>query len=245
MTDIRPFHIPGNPLILFNVWDAGSAISVTESGASVIASGSWAVARAQGFDDGQNIPFQRYVDTSAQIINAVSPPVTIDFEGGFAQDNTGLKSNIDQLVKIGASGINFEDRVIGEQGLHDTVDQCARLKILRKTDAELFINARCDLLFNGAKPEDHSDLIDPLIERAKAYADAGADGLFVPGLSAPALIEKVVKRSPLPVNIMRLDETHSIADLAALGVARISHGPMPYLKMMGELGAKAKAIYAG
>ena len=245
MTDLRPFHTPGKPLILFNIWDAGSASAVAKSGAPVIATGSWAVARSQGFDDGQVMPFTRFIDTTAQIIDAVSQPVTVDFEGGFADDLSGLKANIEALLETGACGLNFEDRVIGGQGLHDTGDQCERIKVLRAASVEMFINARCDLLFMGAKPEEHSDLIAPLIERAKAYAEAGADGLFAPGLTNPVLIERLVKHSPLPVNIMRTDETQSIADLADLGVARISHGPMPYLKMMSALGTQAKTYYEG
>lgn len=244
MTDLRPFHIPGDPLVLVNIWDAGSAAAVAKSGASVIATGSWAVACAQGFDDGQQMPFDRFIDTTTQIINAVPQPVTIDFEGGFADSNDALKSNIKTLVATGASGLNFEDRVIGGEGLHDTAFQCDRIKILRAASAEIFINARCDLLFMGTKPKDHVDLIDPLIERAKAYADAGADGLFVPGLATPALIEQVTNLSPLPVNIMRMDETQTIAELAAVGVARISHGPMPYLQMMGALTSQAQAYDA-
>lgn len=238
-TVFKSLHIKGDPLVLYNIWDAGSAVAVAKTRPAAIATGSWALARAQGYDDGEAMPFSRFTETVAQIINAVELPVTVDFETGFSEDLDGLNKNIDALVKLGAVGVNFEDRIIGKSGLRDTKMQCERIKTLRAASSDLFINTRCDLMFDGSSPDTHGDLLDTLIERANAYADAGADGLFVPGLVSPEFIEAVCQRSPLPVNIMRMNNA-PIADLAALGVARISHGPKPYIDLMQALSKQAE-----
>lgn len=239
--DFIALHVAGDPLVLYNIWDAGSAAAVAKSNPLAIATGSWGMARAQGFDDGEAMPFARFTETVAQIIQSVELPVTVDFETGFAGNHETLRTNIDMLVNLGAIGVNFEDRIIGGSGLRDTTDQCDRIKVLRAASDDLFINARCDLMFDGSAPETHRDRIDALIERANAYADAGADGLFVPGLASPEIIETVCARSPLPVNIMRMT-SGPIADLAALGVARISHGPRPYMNLMKALTEHASAL---
>lgn len=236
--DFKNLHIPGAPLVLYNIWDAGSAVTLAKTKPAAIATGSWAMAKAQGFDDGEEIPFSKVVDTVAQITKAVDLPVSVDFETGYAEDMGTLRANIDTLLSHKIVGVNIEDRARSGSGLRDVKDQCARIEVLRLASQDLFINARCDLMFDGSKSDAHAERIDELIERAQAYADNGADGLFIPGLTSPTLIEEVCKRSPLPVNIMRMDNT-PISDLAALGVARISHGPLPYIQLMKTLSEQA------
>ena len=239
--NFKNLHIPVAPLVLYNIWDAGSAVTIANTKPAAIGTGSWAMAKAQGYDDGEEMPFSHVVQTVAQITQAVDLPVTVDFETGYADDLATLQTNIDRLIGQNIVGVNFEDRLIGKSGLRSTQDQCARIEVLRKTSQELFINARCDLMFDGSKPDVQAERIDELVKRAKAYADSGADGLFVPGLEAPNLIEVVCNRSPLPVNIMRMSDT-PISELAALGVARISHGPRPYIQLMKSLSEHARAI---
>ena len=239
--NFKSLHIPGDPLVLYNIWDAGSAVAVAGTKPAAIATGSWAMARAQGYDDGEKMPFSRLTETVEQIVKAVDLPVTVDFETGFADDLISLRKNIDSLLKLGVVGVNFEDRIIGGSGLRDIDTQCERIEVLRSASDSLFINARCDLMFDGSNPETHGTLIDALIERAKAYEDVGADGLFVPGLATPEFIKTVCERSPLPVNIMRMSST-PIEDLATLGVARISHGPSPYISLMKTLSEQASEV---
>lgn len=240
-SEFSSLHVPGDPLILYNIWDAGSAVAVAKSNPAAIATGSWALAKAQGYDDGESIPFTQFARTVGQIITAVEQPVTVDFEAGFASDLSTLGSNINTLIAQGAIGVNFEDRIIGKAGLRNTDEQCQRIGVLRKSSETLFINARCDLMFDGADPETQNGRIDALVERSKAYANAGADGFFVPGLDDPAIIQKVCERCTLPVNIMRMTNT-PIADLAALGVARVSHGPRPYINLMQSLTDEASVF---
>lgn len=236
-------HRRGDPLILFNVWDAGSAVAVARAGATAIATGSWSVAHAQGFDDGQDMPLEFALQILARIVVSVDLPVTYDFEAGYAENLKELETNAERVIAAGAIGVNFEDRMIGTTGLRGIAAQCDRIAALRRasqsTGIDLFVNARTDVFFRGAPPEAHADLMDEAATRARAYAEAGADGLFVPGLTAPALIDEICAASPLPVNIMQTGKAPDQTVLAALGVARISHGPAPFLATMTGLSEAA------
>lgn len=236
---LKNLHIKGDPLILFNLWDAGSAKAVQASGAKAIATSSWAVAAAHGYADGEQLPFNSVIANLKQIVTSVDLPVTIDFEGGYGQSTAELQSNIAEVIKAGAVGINFEDQIIGGEGLHSIEEQCVRIKAIRITADEMsipfFINARTDIFFK-ANPTNHNDShLEEAISRAAAYAKAGASGFFVPGLMNPTLIQKLCERSPLPINIMVMSDTPIPKQLAAFGVARISYGPGPYRQMMDAL----------
>ena len=236
---LNNLHIKGDPLILFNIWDAGSAQAIQASGAKVIATSSWAVAAAQGYSDGEKIPLEWVLANLKRIVTSVDLPVTLDFEGGYGQTPTELQNNMAKVIETGAVGINFEDQVIGGKGLFSIADQCARIKALRRMADQmsipLFINARSDIFFqvDAANHKDHH--LEEALNRASAYAEAGASGFFVPGLKNPSFIEKLCESSPLPVNIMVLPDILSAQQLAKLGVARISYGPGPYRQMMDRL----------
>ncbi len=238
-------HVPGQPLILFNVWDAGSAAAVERAGAQALATGSWSVASAHGHHDAEGLPLALALANAARIAGATRLPVTIDFEGGYAADPMQAAANVAALAATGAIGCNFEDQVIGASSrtLHPVADQAARLRAIRKaTGADFFINARTDI-FLAAPAEAHDRaMVDAAIERALAYADAGASGLFVPGLADLKLLEKVCKGSPLPVNFMAFPGAPMAAQVALTGVARISHGPGPYRLAMKALEDAARAV---
>ena len=196
-------HVPGDPVILFNAWDAGSAKAVAEAGAKAIATGSASVAGAQGFSDAEALPLGLALANAARVVAAVDLPVTIDFEGAYAVEPDGVAASMARLAATGAIGCNFEDQVIGGEGLHEIADQAARIAAARTAvGADFFINARTDI-FLKAKPETHdAAMVDAALERARAYADAGASGFFVPLLSDLALLERVCAASPIPVNFM-------------------------------------------
>ncbi|WP_171177268.1 isocitrate lyase/phosphoenolpyruvate mutase family protein [Ruegeria sp. HKCCD8929] len=238
-------HQPGTPLILYNAWDAGSAQAVAKAGAAAIATGSWSLARAQGYGDGEEIPLEFAVQILKRIVASVELPVSFDFEAGYAQDLEALARNIEQVLKAGAVGVNFEDRVIGGTGLQPVEAQAQRISTLRGVadtmGVPLFINARTDVFFQGSKPDDHAGLMDEAKSRAAAYAEAGADGIFVPGLVTPELIGDFCATATLPVNIMQIGQAPAHAALAELGVARISHGPAPYLTAMSVVTDAARA----
>lgn len=236
-------HKPGEPLILFNAWDPGSAKAVAEAGARAIATGSWSVAAAFGFGDGEKLPLALALDNLRRIVTTVDLPVTIDLEGGYGTTPEAVAGTARAAADAGAIGCNIEDQIVGGSGLYPVEQHAVRLAAIRAAvGPDFFINARTDL-FLQSKPEAHAGLVDAALDRARAYADVGASGLFVPGLADPALIAKVSAASPLPVNIMASPATPPADRLAALGVARISHGPGPYRIAMQALTYAAKAIY--
>ena len=241
-------HVKGTPVILFNIWDAGSARTLEQAGAKAIATGSWSVAAAQGFDDGETIPLDLVLANIKRIVDSVSVPVTLDFETGYATDLQSLKENIRNVIAAGAIGINLEDRIIGADELQTIADQSARIKAVREaaeeTGVPFYINARTDV-FLKTYPAKHDEAqLEEVLERAAAYGEAGASGLFAPGLRDPELIEKLCARTSLPVNILMLPDAPSTTTMAQLGVARISYGGSPYRQMSAALTEAAKKAFA-
>lgn len=231
-------HVPGDPIILFNIWDAGSAKAVADAGAKAIATGSWSVAAAHGLFDAEALPMNLALENIARICAAVDLPVTLDFEGGYATDLGRLRANIEKVIDTGAVGINFEDQIIRGEGLHSVEEQSERIATIREAANDrgipLFINARTDVFLKNAAPT-HAEHFDEAVTRAAAYAKAGASGIFAPGLKDPELIRTLCERSSLPVNIMVMADTPSNTEMANLGVARISYGPGPYREMIEHL----------
>ena len=245
-TAFSKLHIPGDPVILFNVWDAGSAAAAERAGAKAIATGSWSVAAAHGFLDAESLPIDLAIANAARIVGATGLPVTIDFEGGYSADPGQTGANAAALAATGAIGCNFEDQVIGAvaRTLHPIDAQVARISAMRRATGDaFFINARTDV-FLLSPPDAHDKArADAAIDRAHAYADAGANGFFVPGLVDLALLERICRASPLPVNFMAFAGAPSAAQVAATGVARISHGPGPYRLALKAFEDAARAVF--
>ncbi|WP_170464310.1 isocitrate lyase/PEP mutase family protein [Ruegeria arenilitoris] len=237
-------HKKGDPVILYNIWDAGSAGAVRDAGAKALATGSAPVAMAQGFADGQNIPMEVALDNAGRIVGAVDLPVSLDFEGGYAESPMGIIANAQAALQTGVVGFNFEDQIVGSKDLYDIETQAARVAALREgcdvAGIPAFINARTDIFLKAA-PETHDTaMLDDAMARAEAYADAGASGFFAPGLKDEGMIAKLCDSTDLPVNIIALPGTPDTATLASLGVARISYGPVPYRHMLAWLQEQAK-----
>lgn len=243
--DFAKLHVAGNPLVLFNAWDAGSAAAVAKSGAKAIATGSASVSMANGYGDGEEVPLDFALANAARVVKAVEVPVTIDFEGGYAVDPSELTANGRRLAQTGAIGCNFEDQVVGTDRLYDIAEQTGRIGALRAgVGTDFFINARTDL-FLKARAEDHdAALADQAIERGKAYADAGVNGYFIPGLADLTLVERICSAGPIPVNAMHLPSGPRRADWAGAGIARVSHGPFPFMAMQEWLASEARAALA-
>ncbi|HEY0628074.1 MAG TPA: isocitrate lyase/phosphoenolpyruvate mutase family protein [Sphingomicrobium sp.] len=234
-------HIPGDPLVLFNAWDAGSAQAVAKSGAKAIATGSASVAMAQGFGDGQEVPMEFALENARRIVKAVDLPVTVDFEGGYAVEPEEVGKNVAKLAATGAVGCNFEDQVVGGEGLYPVEQQAARIAAVRAAvGPDFFINARTDLFLKAPQETHDEAMLDEAIERVRAYAEAGASGYFVPMLGDLDMLRKLCAESPIPVNFMTYPDCPSNAEVAATGVARISHGPFPFMALMGQLEAAAR-----
>jgi 2-methylisocitrate lyase-like PEP mutase family enzyme len=235
-------HVKGTPLILYNAWDAGSANAILDAGAKAIATSSWSVAEAQGYRDGEFIPLAFVEQIVGRIASAINAPLTVDFEGGYSEDDAVLADNVTRLLDLGVIGINFEDRVVHGDGLYTAYRQSKRIRAIReaatKKGVDLFINARTDTFFAEGNP---ADFMTGALERAKAYTEEGASGFFVPGLTDDALIEKICASTPLPVNVMVMDGLSPTKKLAKLGVSRVSYGPIPYADAMKTLKTQAAA----
>lgn len=241
-------HKPGEPVILFNAWDAGSAQAVAKAGAKAIATGSWSVAAAHGYADGEKLPRELALANLERIVAAVSLPVTLDFEAGYGRAPEAVAEAFGKAVKAGAIGFNFEDRIIGEEGLYSAEEQAGRIRAARaaceRQGVPVFINARTDVFLKARAEQHNAGLVEEALHRAVIYAEAGASGLFVPGLVDDKLIGKVCARSPMPVNVMYLPVLPGKPRLAELGVARISYGPQPYRAAMEFLEKSAREAFA-
>src|SRR3954454_1401872 len=233
-------HVPGDPVVLYNIWDVGSALAVVQAGARALATGSHPVADANGFADGQQVPIDFAFANAKRIVDAIDVPLTVDFESAYSTDPEEGAANVARLKAAGAVGCNFEDQVIGGEGLHPLDLQVKRIAAIRRAvGSDFYINARTDLFLKTQTYDDA--LIDRVVERGKAFADAGASGFFVPRLSEPTQIERIVRDVPLPLNVIAFPGAPDKKLWANAGVARISHGPFPHRALMKQLEDAARA----
>lgn len=246
-SSFRALHIAGDPIVLFNAWDAGSASAVAAAGAKAIATGSWSVAAAHGSKDGEHLPLELVLANLARIANTVDLPVTLDFERGYGESADDVGRSVSAAIGAGAIGFNIEDSNSG--GLRSADEQGARLAAARtaaeRTGVPVFLNARTDIFLQTPADKHSPALVSDALTRMSIYAAAGADGLFVPGLVDDALIASLCAQSTWPVNVMMSPATPPREQLLALGVARISHGPWPYRQAMAALKDAARAALGG
>ncbi|HZI55942.1 MAG TPA: isocitrate lyase/phosphoenolpyruvate mutase family protein [Verrucomicrobiae bacterium] len=237
-------HRGSSPLILINAWDAASAAIIEHCGLPAIATSSAALANALGYADGQNLPWPEMLQAVAGICRTVQVPVTADIEAGFAPDLKGLQTSIKQIIAAGAVGVNLEDALPGHEHfgpLYPLAEQVERIQTARRAGEtqgiHLVINARVDAYWqSGVSPE---DALRNTLERGKAYLEAGADCIFVPGLRKPDHIQTVIDSlrgvPQAALNILAGPGVPSIPELAKLGVKRVSYGSGPHRAAMGLL----------
>ena len=242
----RPEH--GAILVLPNAWDALSARTIEHAGARAIATTSAGLSWALGRPDGHGLGRGDMIEAVRRVVGVVRVPVTADVEGGYgAGTPDDVAATVRGVIEAGAVGINLEDGP-GRNGkaLLEPEDHGARIAAARaaapKTD--LFINARVDVYLRQVGPE--ARRFDETIRRARTYAAAGADGVFVPGVVDAATIRRLAGAVGLPLNIMALPGAPSVAELARLGVARVSVGPGIALSAMATIRrAAAEVLEAG
>jgi 2-methylisocitrate lyase-like PEP mutase family enzyme len=243
----RALHRPASPLVLYNAWDPGSAKAVAAAGASAIATGSWAVAAALGFADGEDVPLDLVLQNLQRIVRTVDLPVTVDLESGYGATPEAVGQTVARAIAAGAVGCNIEDSYPETGKLRPPIEQAARLAAARATADRLgrpfFLNARTDVFFQSPGDIDGEQAVSQALERARFYAKAGADGLFTPGLVDPVVMARFCAASPLPVNVMVGADT-PLLPIAEAGVARISFGPAPYLAAMKGLEDAARRTFA-
>ncbi|GJF27715.1 2-methylisocitrate lyase [Kitasatospora sp. NE20-6] len=223
---LRALHADG-VLVLPNAWDAGSAVLIARAGARAVATTSGGVSWSLGRPDGERLTRDEMVEQVRRIAAAVDVPVTADVEGGYGPAPEDVAATVEAVVAAGAVGVNLEDSGAPGGGLFGPEEQAARLRAAREAAAraglpELVVNVRTDVfLFGIGAPEGR---LDDVLARAKVYAEAGADSLFVPGLLDLDTLAVLAGRSPLPVNAMAGPGGPGVAALAAAGVRRVSVG---------------------
>lgn len=234
----RALHHAAAPLVLVNCWDVGSALAVARAGAAAVATSSWAVAAARGREDGEHLAVTELLALARATAAATELPLSIDLERGYAADLDDLRGVARDVVASGAVGVNLEDGT--PNGLREATEAAERVAaVVEGAEGALLVNARTDLFLTTPEAE-HAGLVDEAVERAHAYASAGAESFFVPGLLDPALVARVVERSALPVNVM-VSTREQAQQLAASGARRISLGPVAYLAAMDAVAASAAA----
>lgn len=240
----RGLHRRGEPVVLFNAWDVASAKAIAASFPAV-ATSSAAVAATLGYGDNERTPRAAVLELVRRITATIAVPLTVDFEAGYGDTPEAAAESAAALIEAGAIGINLEDSLRGGQrALVDPALHAAKIRAIRRAADDcgvpLFINARTDpFIMKFGPPE---DCLEEAVRRGAIYAEAGADGLFVPLLSDLALIATLVGRVALPVNIMALAGAPALADLARAGVGRVSLATWPHRAAMRAVEAAARVV---
>lgn len=231
-------HAADTPLVLPNAWDAGSARLVEVAGAKAIATTSGGVAWSLGVPDGGGLDRERVARVIREIVQVVSVPVTADIERGYGETLDELAATIELVLAAGAVGVNLEDS--GGDPLYTPEEMAERIRVTRATaDAfgvPLFINARTDVYFGGSGERDEA------LHRAEVYAEAGASGIFLPGVHDLDLVRDLAGAIALPVNVMVGPLAAPIADLASAGVRRASIGTRLLLAAYAHIDRAAREL---
>lgn len=238
----RDLHHNGRLLILPNAWDAGSAAVFAAEGYPAVATTSAGIAFAAGLPDGERIDRDMMLHAVSMIARRLSVPVSADLEAGFGDTPDEVALTITAVIAAGAVGVNIEDGLA--DGLRPVAEQVERLTAVRAAaDAAgipLFINARTDVYWQQIGPPE--ERLTLTMERLRAYRDAGADGLFVPGRMTGDEIAAIVRDAGLPVNLLGGSGMPTIPEMASLGVARVTVGSGPSRAILGLTRAIAREL---
>ena len=228
----RALHDGPAILILPNAWDVVTARLFEDAGFPAVATSSAAVANALGYPDGNALDVDLHLAAIERIVRALDVPVTADVESGYSADRTALSAFIKRLDATGVAGYNLED-VKSEGELYEVKEACHRVRAARDAAPELFINARTDVYLAQIGPPESR--FDATVERLRAFVDAGADGVFVPGVMDADTIGKLAAAVPRPLNVLAGPKTPDRAALQSLGVRRVSVGSGPMRRTLGVL----------
>ncbi len=234
-------HVPGEPLIVTNVWDAITARTVAAApGVRAIATASHAVSFAHGVADGEGLTLDEALAAARRVVSAVELPVSVDFERGYATDAADVQRHVEQLIATGAVGLNLEDSSSPTE-LFPREVAVARVAAVRRaaeaTGIPIVLNARVDSLVRGGTRDD-------AIDRANAYLEAGADVIFMLGARDEESISWAIEDVDGRVSVIANPNSPSLATLAELGVSRVSFGPGTLGLTLAHLQATAAQLTA-
>ena len=244
---LRSLHRPGDPLLLPNAWDVATARAVVAAGFPVVATTSGGVAGALGYADHEGAPGEEMLAAAARIAKGVDVPVTVDAEAGYGMEPAAL---VDALQNAGAAGCNLEDSDYSDNSLRDPDRHAEWLRAVRQAASEagygLVINARIDVflwpVLGGAGAGTQEALVPEALRRAKAYLEAGVDCVYPIVLWEAAALRDFVSEAGGPVNVVRMPMAPPLAELAPLGVARVSWGHLLYLGTMAGFGEQLASL---
>jgi 2-methylisocitrate lyase-like PEP mutase family enzyme len=229
-------------LTLVNVWDVASALVVADlPETKALATASHAIAAAFGYEDGERIPPDLMLDAVGRIALATSLPVTADLEAGYGEPGEIVR----RAIGVGVVGANIEDRM---RPHIESVENVAEVvKAAEQEGVRFVLNARTDaLLTRDATGPGWDEAVEDAIERGRAYLDAGAACVFVPGAVDEATAERLVEGiGHLRVSVLGTPGGPTAARYEQLGIARISYGPWPQRVALAALQESALALYAG
>ncbi len=225
----RSLHHAERVLVLPNAWDAASARLIEECGAAAIATTSAAVAWTHGRADGEQLEPAALLATVRAIVRVVHVPVSVDAESGYSDEPEGIAGVIAAILDAGAVGVNLEDGLAPPERLASKIGVAKRAAA--SAGHELFVNARTDVYLRGLAAGDAA--VTETLRRARIYREAGADGLFVPGVVEPDAIRTLAHEAGLPLNVLARPKLGSVEELRALGVRRLSVGGSLALAALG------------
>jgi 2-methylisocitrate lyase-like PEP mutase family enzyme len=236
---LRSLHRPGAPLLLPNAWDVATARAVLAAGFPVVATTSGGVAATLGYEDHEGAPAEEMLAAAARIARSVEAPVTIDAEAGYGMEPAELAA---ALRTAGAAGCNLEDTNHAAGKLRDIDEHAQWLNAVREAASEvhypLVINARVDVFLAGflagAGPGTQDELVPEAVQRANGYLEAGVDCVYPIALCETDALREFMSHVHGPVNVVRLPQTPSLDNLAALGVARVSWATLLYRDTMAH-----------
>ena len=241
---LRALHERG--LILPCAWDAVSARALQQAGSPAIGTSSAAVAFALGFPDGQVAPRDTLLAALERTLNAVTVPVTADLEGGYADTPQGVADTVRTALSLGAAGLNLEDATgQPDRPLLPADEQVERLRAARAVADVLgvpaYLNARTDTYLSGYGDTD-ADRLDETVRRGRAYLRAGADSVFVPGLTDLGTLRTLRDRLGGPLAVMHAPGGPDAHTLLRAGASRVSTGPSLFLAAVGHAAARSAGL---
>ncbi|UGQ47479.1 isocitrate lyase/PEP mutase family protein [Massilia endophytica] len=239
MSSFHALHAADAPLLIANAWDVPSALAAQAAGYAAIATSSAAIAGMLGYEDGEGTSFDELLFIVRRIRASTTLPLSVDIEGGYADDADSVAANAQRLQELGIVGINIEDsRVVdGKRQLLPPEHLAGLIAAIRSACPELFINARTDPFLLGVP-----DALQETLSRGRQYIGHGADGIFAPCITEAADIREVAGSLARPVNVLAMPRLPDFATLAALGVKRISMGNAVHGELKQELRRRLDAI---